>query len=125
MLQTRDTASLSRSQELWSAFLVGTLGYTLLYLVQYALAERCCQWHSKLVLHSLSLLSLIGIVCVTVPRWQEFRAQLNRPEAPHRLESTPTQFLSLLVLLSNSLFLLVVIALWLAVILLDPCPSTL
>jgi hypothetical protein len=109
---------------LWFGLLAGPVAWGAQLQLVYVLATPVCAGDSSMLLHVTSLALLFLAFAGGAVAW---RAHLVAGPDEARLASEPagrTSFMAMLGLLSSALFALTIVAQWLAVVFLDPCPPT-
>jgi len=109
-------------RRLWTAFLAGPVGWVVAFGA-YALAPSACTSHQKAQLHGLVLLGLLIAAGGTVLAWQTWKAAGGSPDPKDEGVVARARLLSTLALLGGCLFSALIVAKWLAVLLLHPCAS--
>jgi hypothetical protein len=109
----------------WESVLRGPLAWVLQLLLLYACAERSCAHRGTLLMHLFCvfclLIAAITTYLMSLTIWPFMTSTSEHLDS----DTAPDRFLSQLGVLSNALFTLVILANWLVVMFLNPCPSTL
>ena len=113
----------SRYPSAWAAALAGPIAWFVDLEVVYALAPHACAVGSRLSLH-LATIACLGAVALggAMARVNWERAGRRNPSDTDHGPEADVAFLSLLGLMTASLFGLLIVAQWIAVVALDPCP---
>jgi len=109
---------------LWVGVLMAPIVWLVQFEVRYALVEWICARQSRIVLHLLSVFFFLTMVAGGMFCWRCWSRE--RKIAPPEEESSPRHrnvFLSLLGMLSSSLFALVLIAQAIAEVMVEPCQN--
>jgi hypothetical protein len=118
----QETGGARRTRALWLAFLAGPVAALLLLLADYALAGAACTAASRTVLHAVAALCLATALAGWRASWRGWSA--TGRAWPDSSDGGPTAHLHLLGslgVLGGGLFVLFILAQWLAVLVLDPC----
>jgi hypothetical protein len=105
---------------LWTAFLAGPVGWVVAFAA-YALAPAACASHQKGQLHGLTLIGFLIVAGGTALAWRSWTAAGGPPDPRDEGLVARARLLSTLALLGNALFAALIVAHWLAVLLLHPC----
>lgn len=113
----------SRYPSAWLAALAGPIAWFADLEVVYALAPHACAAGSRLSLH-LASIAFLGLTAAggAIARVNWSWAGRQNPSDTDYGPTPHVAFLSLLGFLTSSLFALVIVAQWVAVAMLDPCP---
>jgi hypothetical protein len=116
-------SSSGRYPSAWVAVFAGPIAWLMDLEIIYALATHACTVGSRLSLH-LATFCCLGVVVLAgaTARVNWGHAGRANPSDTDHGPEVQVAFLSLLGLMTASLFGLVIIAQWIAVITLDPCP---
>src|SRR4051794_816891 len=116
-------SSSSRYPSAWAAALAGPIAWFMDLEIIYALATHACTVGSRLSLHlaTIGCLGAVVLAGATARVNWGYAGRRNPSDTDHGPE-VQIAFLSLLGLMTASLFGVVIIAQWIAVITLDPCP---
>jgi hypothetical protein len=107
---------------LWAGVLMAPIAWLIQFEARYALVQWVCARHNRLPLHLLSGFFFLIMMAGGIFCWRFWRREGKT--APQEEGSIPHErnvFLSLLGMLSSSLFALVLIAQTIAQIMVDPC----
>src|SRR3954452_3127225 len=107
---------------LWGGVLAGPIAWLIQFQIRYSLVLWVCATHHQFVLHLVSLLFLLVIASGGFMCWQSW--QRSGKDWPSDSQATPqmrNQFLSLLGMMTCSLFGLLTLAQAIPAFLLNPC----
>jgi hypothetical protein len=104
----------------WIGLLAGPLAWSVDALVIYALAPWSCE-HVRLPLHIAALVCLAGAIAGGVIAWRNWREVWGWPSPMDEPSLGRDRFLAVVGVMSAALFAAVIIAQWIAVMMLDPC----
>lgn len=109
---------------LWTGLFAGPVAWIVQFLLIYILAPQVCGNVIKdFVLHLPALLCLLTAIAGAVLAWRNWRtAGRSWPSERDPPDVTRIRFLSLLGVMTASLFALVIAAQWLSILFLPPCP---
>ena len=104
---------------LWAGVLAGPLAFALNLQTNYMLVDLACDSASRSLLHVVPAVVLLFIGGAALLSWNAFR-DLERATTPNS-HSVRAKFMATLGVLSNILFILLVLAQWIPVFVLHPC----
>ena len=109
---------------LWLGLFAGPAGWFLTLQGGYAVAPSACEAHNSFRLHALALAGLIVAALGTLLAWRGWQdAGAGGPIETADPKLARARFLSALGLMGGLLFLVVIVAHWITIAVLDPCDS--
>lgn len=105
---------------LWTGLLAGPLAFAANLQVNYMLVDVACQTGPRIVLHLSPALSALLTLGAGVMAWQAWQ-DLERPAMPEAAWVPRGKFMAISGVLMSGMFLLVVLAQWIPVFVVNPC----
>ena len=122
-MSPEDAVHATSSLRLWAGLLAGPVAWLVQFEAVYAVTPLVCAGGDLLPLHLIMLVGLIVALGGCALSWSDWRtAGRGWPSDADEGKFARARFMSVLGLLTGSLFSLLIVAQWLAVLLLDPCP---
>jgi hypothetical protein len=109
--------------QLWVGLLAGPVAWAVQLQAVYALAAWAGDGGSLLPLHLVSLVCLLGAVAGWRLAWRSWRAVGGWPSGGDEVAAGRTRLMSVLGLMTGTLFSLLIVAHWVAVAMLPPHPG--
>jgi hypothetical protein len=107
---------------LWAGVLMAPIAWLIQFEARYALVQSVCARQSRLALHLLSGLFFVIMMAGGIFCWRFWsREGKTAPQEEGSIPHERNVFLSLLGMLSSSLFAVVLIAQTIAQVMVDPC----
>jgi hypothetical protein len=104
---------------LWAGILAGPLAFALNLQTNYMLVDLACDRNSRGVLHIVPAVVFLFIAGAAVLSWNAFRGL--EAAAASSGPALRAKFMALLGVLSNVLFILLVVSQWIPIFTLHPC----
>lgn len=106
---------------LWTGVLAGPLLWFLNQQANFALTPWACRTQQVEVLHGVALTCLLGTLLAGAAAWGDWRFADERLREVRTNYLVRGRFMAQVGVFSSALFALVIIAMWLPNLLLDPC----
>lgn len=119
------TTSPTFALSLWAGCLVPPIAWGVQLQGVYALSEWACRNGTTWPLHLIAAACLLAAGGMTFLSWRHLNRTKHEPTPDEEGAAPRAKFLAALGLLTGGLFTVVNAAQWLALVWLDPCPSTL
>lgn len=107
---------------LWAGALAGPVAWFVQLQGVYALTMKACDGQTRVMLHLAALACVLLAGAGAGLSWHNWRGVRGWPSDWDQGSAARVRFLSVLGMLTGALFLVVMLAQWIAVFLLDPCP---
>jgi hypothetical protein len=108
---------------LWVGFLAGPVAWAVQELAVFGLSAWACEGGPAAVLHVVSALCLAGALGGGYLAWRGWRTVGGWPTGADEPEPGRARFMTTLGVLSSALFSWLIVAQWLAAVLLPLCPT--
>lgn len=125
MAESTETSSYFREPRgilaLWFAVLAGPLAWMIGLSTEYSLVRVACAHGNMLPLHLVSLATLLLAAAGGLVSWREWRHTGEKWPGEEGGSMPRSRFMVALGLLANPLFVLVILAQWIALFAFNPC----
>jgi hypothetical protein len=125
-MKARRTETHSEARRLlvsWMALLAGPIACAVQLQLVYALAIWACGGGKRLPMHLATLLCLLAATTGAWMAWGELRTEAQSTRLGMVESRERAHLMAVVSLMSGSLFALVILAQWIAVMLLEACPT--